>query len=77
MIIWINEDTLQLEIRVGATEKYIPTEEMLELDSKVEKIKKLYTDFLDEEYNPKVKSILTIIDRINRKNNPELNKKRK
>ena len=74
MIIFINPSTLDLEIRLGPMETYAPTDEIEAIYKKTKMIKSLKEDFLNNIYDPEVKKLLDMVDKVNKKENPSLQK---
>lgn len=85
MLYLFDPDKLLVNIQGGALEKHEPSEEIKEICTKVEELRKVveakqkeikdaYDKFVKEEVDPKRKEIQAQIMEVNKKNNPELEK---
>ena len=85
MFYLFDPEKLVLNIQGGALEKHEPSEEIKEICSQVEdlrklvekkqaEIKKIYDEFVKEEVDPIRKKLQAQVMEINKKNNPELEK---
>jgi hypothetical protein len=72
MILWIDESTLDMQVKIGPLEKYEVTEEIKEAFERSKKIKELRDTFINEAYNPEVKKLLDLVDKINKNANESL-----
>lgn len=72
MLIYFDKEDLQLQIKVGSLEEYTPTPEIKELVRRADALKTKRDLFIANEFEPEMKALLDIVDRINITANPQL-----
>jgi len=83
MILEFDDDTINLSVRVGPLENYTPTEEVKNISSKCEELKKnylnkkeelrlLFAEYVEKVIAPEVAKITENVHKINQENNSHL-----
>lgn len=72
MLIYLNQENLKLNVQCGALEKYEATPEIEEIVRRAQALQKKKDDFTKTVFEPEIKVILDMVDKINVTANPEL-----
>jgi len=72
MLLYFNQDNLNLNVQCGALEDYQATPEVKEIVRRAQELKEKRDEFTKTVFDPEIKQLLEMVDRINITANPEL-----
>lgn len=75
MLLYFDQNSLNINIRLGALEEYSPTPGIIEVYEEAQRLKEKQQEF-EKEFDPELDKLLAKIDRINLAANPQLKKMR-
>lgn len=65
MFVQFDKNRLHVQVVCGSLEEYVPSEDMKQVQSKVDALKKKLAKFQEETIFPEIKAIEALIEKIN------------